>query len=179
MSSTKDAVKYQIRVAELPDAATIANIGKQTFIETFGEQNIAEDMALYVDTHFTTDVITREISDESNTFLLMLHHDTVMGYAKMRKTDATENGVSENALELQRIYILHKYHGKGAGTLLMQTCLDHARRNDYNEVWLGVWEYNLKALAFYKKFGFEQFGSHNFQLGSDAQTDLLMKKILL
>jgi len=43
---------------------------------------------------------------------------------------------------------------------------------------LGVWEKNIRALAFYRKYGFEQFSQHDFLLGKDLQTDILMKKIL-
>ncbi|SRR5690606_12231521 len=179
MSTIKDAIKYRIRLADVQDAVAIATLGKQTFIETFGEQNTAEDIEMYVSSQFTTEVISSEISDPTNCFFLILDVDNnIMGYAKMRKTDATKYGISKNAIELQRIYILREHHGKRAGAILMQACLDQARHDGFQVIWLGVWEHNTKALAFYKKLGFEEFGSHNFQLGSDVQTDLLMKKKL-
>lgn len=178
MSTIKDAIKYRIRLADLQDAEAITIIGKQTFIETFGDQNTAEDIEMYVNSQFSTDVISSEISDPTNSFILILDGDKIMGYAKMRRTDATNHGISESAIELQRIYVLREHHGKGAGAILMQACLDQARQEKFQSIWLGVWEHNTKALAFYRKLGFEQFGSHKFQLGSDVQTDFLMKKKL-
>jgi ribosomal protein S18 acetylase RimI-like enzyme len=45
-------------------------------------------------------------------------------------------------------------------------------------MWLGVWEENPRAIRFYQKLGFVEFGEHIFQLGDDAQRDVLMKKKL-
>lgn len=62
--------------------------------------------------------------------------------------------------------------------MLMQTCLAYARKKDVETVWLGVWEHNTRAIAFYEKNGFKKIGEHTFMLGEDAQTDWLMKKDL-
>lgn len=42
-------------------------------------------------------------------------------------------------------------------------------------LWLGVWEHNPRAVAFYGKYGFRRVGQHTFVLGGDAQTDWLME----
>ena len=41
-------------------------------------------------------------------------------------------------------------------------------------MWLGVWERNARAIAFYAKWGFIDIGDHVFMLGSDRQTDRIM-----
>jgi diamine N-acetyltransferase len=60
----------------------------------------------------------------------------------------------------------------------MQSCLDYIQQQGCDTVWLGVWEHNPRAIAFYEKWGFEKFGAHDFLLGTDLQTDILMKKKL-
>jgi ribosomal protein S18 acetylase RimI-like enzyme len=45
-------------------------------------------------------------------------------------------------------------------------------------VWLGVWEHNPRAIAFYKKYGFISVGEHPFPLGGDLQRDIVMAKPL-
>ena len=57
---------------------------------------------------------------------------------------------------------------------MMEACLETAVARGYDVIWLGVWEQNLRALAFYRKYGFEVVGNHVFQFGTDAQTDLIM-----
>ena len=58
----------------------------------------------------------------------------------------------------------------------MQACLDWSKNAGFDTVWLGVWEQNQKALAFYQKMGFQRFGEHVFVLGTEVQNDFLMKK---
>jgi ribosomal protein S18 acetylase RimI-like enzyme len=41
-------------------------------------------------------------------------------------------------------------------------------------LWLGVWERNPRAIAFYQKCGFRDVGSHDFWFGNDRQTDRVM-----
>ena len=64
------------------------------------------------------------------------------------------------------------------GQLLMQHCLDWAYRKGYKVVWLGVWERNERALRFYEKLGFQRFGFHYFQFGSERQRDFWLQKQL-
>ena len=45
-------------------------------------------------------------------------------------------------------------------------------------LWLGVWEHNLRAIAFYRKCGFVQCGAQPFLLGTDLQTDWDMNRTL-
>ena len=61
----------------------------------------------------------------------------------------------------------------------MNHVIDIAFKENFEVMWLGVFEKNYRALAFYQKFGFEKYGSHDFVLGNDVATDLLMMKPLL
>ena len=61
---------------------------------------------------------------------------------------------------------------------LMETALRRAREEDSAGIWLGVWEHNYPAQAFYKTFGFSQVSAHTFVLGQDVQTDLIFYKKL-
>ena len=61
----------------------------------------------------------------------------------------------------------------------MDECFKIAQENKCDVMWLGVWEYNPRAIRFYEKHGFVEVGSHVFQLGKDPQIDLLMQKKLI
>ena len=89
----------------------------------------------------------------------------------------TESDYPE-ALEIQRIYVLQKYQGKRIGLAMMQQALAVAEELKKPQVWLGVWENNFKAQAFYQKSGFKKVGSHDFILGNDKQTDYILLKTL-
>jgi ribosomal protein S18 acetylase RimI-like enzyme len=94
----------------------------------------------------------------------------------LRDSEHPEHLENSAAIEIVRIYSIASMIGKGIGRLLMQTCIDIARKKNKAIVWLGVWEKNQRAIDFYTAWGFEKFGEQNFILGNDVQTDWLMKK---
>jgi len=100
------------------------------------------------------------------------------GYIKINFNDAQTEYKDKNALEVERIYVSGEHHGKQIGKQLLDFAINTARSKQFAYVWLGVWEHNGKAIGFYKHHGFEPCGSHDFMLGDDKQTDLLMKKML-
>jgi ribosomal protein S18 acetylase RimI-like enzyme len=60
----------------------------------------------------------------------------------------------------------------------MGACIDEAKHAGHDSVWLGVWERNVRAQAFYRKWNFRTVGEHMFRLGADLQRDLIMERRL-
>ena len=166
--------KPQISIATIRDIDLLYEIGSKTFVETYSHQNTQENLKKYLEEKLNKKQILDEIQTPKTTFLLVKLENEIIGYAKMR-VNLVEN-LDEKSLEIERIYISKMYHGLKYGSDLMQKCIDVALENNYQSLWLGVWEHNPKAIEFYQKWGFEIFGTHIFQLGDDAQTDFLMKK---
>ena len=79
-------------------------------------------------------------------------------------------------MELKRLYVARAWHGQGVAQALMDAALDTARARGAQTLWLGVWERNPRAVAFYAKYGFVRVGEHTFVLGGDAQTDWLFAR---
>jgi ribosomal protein S18 acetylase RimI-like enzyme len=162
--------------ADASHASVLAKLALDTFCESFEKVNNPEDFWAYVNEAFQTSKITEEISEPGSLYVLAYVNDEVAGFARVRQsTEVNDQFPGKKTLELQRIYALQKFIGKGIGKALMNYCLDIGRKQDVDIVWLGVWEHNHRAQQFYKKLGFEQFGSHVFMLGKDPQTDILMK----
>jgi ribosomal protein S18 acetylase RimI-like enzyme len=165
-------------MATLEDVDTLVEVGVRTFRDTFAEANTKEDMKLYIAKAFSRDQLILELKDPVSTFILALDGQEVVGYAKLKEEKNRKELDGQDGIEIERIYALKEYQGKKVGNLLMETCLELAKERGYKLAWLGVWEYNPRAIAFYEKWGFKKFGSHPFLLGNDLQTDLLMKKTL-
>lgn len=165
-----------IRSCSLRDAQAIVSIGIKTFRDTFDEMNTPENMMLYLNRTFTLKKVREEIGEKNSMFFIAEQSHKTAGYARIR-VSADPGGLHANApLEIERLYVDTPFLGKRVGYLLMKTCLHYAGDNGHDVVWLGVWEHNLKAQEFYRKWGFEKFGEHTFMLGNDAQTDWLMQK---
>lgn len=151
-------------------------LGIKTFKDTFEEHNTAEDMEQYIAKAFSDEQIEKELQEDKTVFFLAEDGDRVAGYAKVREGEKQEALGNTRALELHRIYVDKDYLGKRIGNILLEACLDYAKKAGYETVWLGVWEHNPRAIAFYTKHGFQKFSEHVFVLGADEQTDWLLRK---
>ncbi len=171
-------MNLSIRYATLADAELIADISRQTFYETFADQNTKEDMDIFLNVQFTKGRLMMEVGAPDNMFMLAYSNEEIAGYAKLRETRHPRSLNSNNAMEIARFYAMKNFIGKGVGNFLMQNCIDQALKKGKDTVWLGVWKENHRALKFYEKWGFKIFDECDFILGNDLQKDWLMKKSL-
>lgn len=173
------ANEINIRYAGPADAALVAELSRKTFFDTFASMNTKEDMELFLDTQFTIEKLVEEVSSPGNIFLLAFINNETAGYARLREDNNPEQLRGLPTLEIARIYALSDFIGKGVGKALMEKSFAIAKEKNKKWVWLGVWKENHRAVQFYKKYGFEIFGEHDFVLGKDIQKDWLMKKELI
>jgi ribosomal protein S18 acetylase RimI-like enzyme len=153
----------------------LQQIGRQTFAETFADSNTAENMAKYLEEAYTYEKLSAELNDPNSVFYFAMMEDKVIGYLKLN-FGASQTELKDNeALEIERIYVLKEFHGKKVGQLLFDKAIEVAKAQHAAYVWLGVWENNKRALQFYTKNGFVEFDQHVFVLGDEAQTDIMMK----
>ncbi len=165
-----------IREAQEKDLPRLQQFSIKTFIDSFGEDNTKEDMDHYIEQAFNEDQIRAAFKEPDATFFLAFQNDELAGYARVRNNQEEIHDLQ--ALELHRIYVDNKIIGRGIGKILLDYCLEYARSQNKKSMWLGVWEKNIRAREFYKKHGFKEFSQHDFLLGKDLQTDILMKRPL-
>jgi diamine N-acetyltransferase len=167
-----------IKKVEVAEVDALLIYSKKTFYDFFAHLNDPAHMEAYSVVAFTPECMTGQLTNTDSAFYFALDEDDIIGYIKLNFNDAQIEFKDKDALEIERIYVSRDYHGKGIGKQLLDFAIDIARRRQFTYVWLGVWEHNHKALGFYERNGFEHCGSHEFLLGDDRQTDLLMRKIL-
>jgi ribosomal protein S18 acetylase RimI-like enzyme len=167
----------------MSDAPALTRLGADTFRDTFEGTNTPDDMARYLAEAFTPEQQAAEISDPTGAVLLAEHYGAsgggeLVGYAHLVSGRAPEAVRGPAPLELKRLYVARAWHGRGVAQALMDAAIDAARAHGAQTLWLGVWERNPRAVAFYVKYGFERVGEHTFVLGGDAQTDWLFARPL-
>lgn len=160
------------------DLEELQTIGKQTFYETFADGNTKENMEMYLTQGFNIEKLTTELANPYSQFYFAKLDNKAIGYLKINFGKAQTELNDSKALEIERIYVLKEFHGKSVGQLLYNKAIQIARLKSADYVWLGVWEENPRAINFYKKNGFVEFDKHIFKLGTDEQTDIMMKLIL-
>ena len=163
-----------IRTATAADAAVVADLARRTFFDTFASTNDASDMALHLQSAYGVDQQTREITDRDITTLLVEMDGQAVAYAQVRGDHVPECVTDATAVELWRFYVDKQWHGQGIAQELMARVKSVALERGARTLWLGVWERNDRARAFYAKCGFVDVGEHIFLFGTDPQTDLVM-----
>jgi GNAT superfamily N-acetyltransferase len=163
-----------IRIATPDNATTLFALALKTFVDAFAPDNRAEDMDAYTNVAFGESQQRSELKDPNIVTIFAEEDGKAIGYAQLRRTPDAPHG----DLEVARFYVDRDHHGRGVAQLLMTAVDDQARSLGITRIWLGVWERNFRAIAFYQKVGFVQCSSHPFLLGSDLQTDWVMSRTL-
>jgi ribosomal protein S18 acetylase RimI-like enzyme len=173
-----NAVTPTIRLATRKDLAALTEIAARSFYDAFAPTNTPENMQAYMSKAFTVEQFTWEWEDPRATFYVAEINEQMAGYAKLQRSEPPACVNERKAIELSRLYVLTEFLGAGIGPALMQHCLAAARRENFKAMFLGVWERNPRAQAFYRKWGFEHVGEHVFQMGDDPQIDWWMMRLL-
>ncbi|KXT76235.1 GNAT family N-acetyltransferase [Streptococcus sp. DD12] len=167
-----------IRHVKLSEIPRLSELAKTTYTETFGYANTAEQLEAYYAKAYAHEVLMADLLDpESETFFLF-HEGQLAGYLKVNWGQAQTEQDLPDGFEIQRLYIRQAFQGHGLGQKLFGFALDLAKERGFDWAWLGVWEANEKAQAFYRKQGFERFGQHVFLMGDKVDVNWLLKKRL-
>lgn len=169
-------IGLKIERATPADIVALQNIARQTFSETFAAVNTKENMSIYLDASFSREKLTAELNDKESELYFALRDENVIGYLKVNVGQSQTELRQDNALEIERIYVLKEFLGMHIGQQLLHKALEIAKQRKVDYVWLGVWEKNHRARAFYEKNGFVEFNKHIFRLGDDEQTDIMMRR---
>src|SRR6478735_3878063 len=159
----------EITIVGINQIETLQLISKQTFSETFGDQNSKENIELYIKQHYSLDNLRKELSHPDTTFYFLTQGSELQGYLKLNRGSAQTEFQGDEALEIERIYITKQAQGFGYGKALLNKAIELSTEDELPMLWLGVWENNIPAVRFYERHGFVPFGEHIFMLGNDSQ----------
>lgn len=163
---------YPVNLSHLTE---LQNVSRQTFYETFSALNTEENMKDYFEKNLSDEQLKKEIQTVGSFFYLAENQNQTVGYLKLNFGESQTEFKNHNFCEIERIYVLKAFQEKKIGKQILEFAIKKAKLAETENLWLGVWEENHKAIEFYKRNGFEVFDKHIFKLGEDNQTDLLMK----
>jgi ribosomal protein S18 acetylase RimI-like enzyme len=170
------SVLISIRNATIADAAALAALEERTFRDTFEASNTREDMKLHCDAHFGADIQRRELADPNLLIFVAESDGKFVAFSQLRWGHTPACVEANRPVEIQRFYVTRDWHGHGLAQAMMDWTIGVARERGADMIWLGVWEHNPRAMAFYRKWDFTEVGDHVFQLGTDPQRDIIMSR---
>lgn len=158
------------------DAATLAAIGRESFIETFGHLYTAENLAAFLEIH-EEENWRQDLSDPSYAVRLGFVEGLNAAYVKLGPPSLPFTP-PQGSIELRQFYILGPWQGAGLAPAMMDWALAEARRRGATDIYLSVFVDNHRARRFYEKHGFEPVGRYDFMVGTHADEDIVMRRAL-
>lgn len=171
-------MNFEFRLANLDDAAAIRQLSEKTFRDTYTIYNTPENMEAHVAKNFSLEKIESELQESDSQYFIINLEDKIVAFAKLKKDHSTKGLENKHVIEIERFYVDKSLQGQQLGRKLMDFCVEWSVENNFETIWLGVWEQNENAMKFYKKMGFEFLGEHTFVLGTEVQRDFTMQRPL-
>ena len=160
---------------KLVDLDSLIEISRSTFISSFEKDNNPDDFKTYITSAFSKEKLKGELLKPNTTFYFVYLDDNLVGYFKLNEKDAQNERFEDASIELERIYVKEAFQGRQIGKEVLFKVIEIAKSKQVTFLWLGVWEHNDSAIRFYERHNFKKFSTHPYYLGSDKQTDWLLK----
>lgn len=165
-----------IRPAAEADIPLLCHLGATTFRETYSPISDPAEVDDYAATNFTPDKVSAWLARDDARTLLAFNGDAAAGYAHVRRAPVPACVADREAVELNRLYLLASAQGGGVGSALIAAAFGEVAALGGRSVWLGAYDRNVKALAFYAKRGFVHVGSHAFEFGGQVYADPVLTR---
>ncbi len=169
-----------IRIATEADAATLAALGRETFIETWVETFAMgyspEDLAAYLAAQFDIGHIGELLRASDTQWLLAEVDGVAVAYAYSGSCGLPHADARRENGELKRLYVRRAQQGTGLGRALLERALAWIGERFEGPVWLGVWSGNLKAQKLYRAYGFDKVGEYDYPVGRTMDREFIFRK---
>jgi ribosomal protein S18 acetylase RimI-like enzyme len=165
-----------IRFARPDDALDLAEFAARTFRDTFGADNRPDDLALHLASAYGAAQQAGELADPDIITLVAAEGGALVAFAQLRRGTTPASVIGAAPIELWRFYLAAEWQGRGLAQQLMSQVVEAARHAGAATLWLGVWERNPRAIAFYRNEVYAEAGTHVFVVGTDPQTDWIMTR---
>jgi ribosomal protein S18 acetylase RimI-like enzyme len=171
----KENITY--RNARLNDAVKLSVLYKQVYIQTYGINGVSDEFANFITKQFSIERIENTIAKDPNAIVVAEYQGNLVGVAEIERTKKSPVG-NIIAPELNKLYILEWFCGKGVGQKLLAFVEDYLAEKGENEIWLWVLESNNRAVNFYEKHQYQYLGNATFQMEKNLYDNkVLLKKL--
>jgi len=167
---------FTLRRARMEDAAVLAQLGAQTFTDTFGHLYPRADLDAFLAETYNADAQRRLLSAADCAVWLLECNGQAIGHAAAGPCRLPHPEAAAGDGELKRLYLLNSHQSAGLGTHLMHTALAWLLHSGPRTLWLGVWSQNLRAQRFYARYGFARAGEYLFPVGQTRDVEWIFRR---
>ena len=169
---------WTVRRVGIEAADGLALIGSATFLETFADAVDTRSMVAHCMKEHCASTYRRYL-DHPQTAAWLAETATgngPIGYALLCGGDLPI--LKSGDIELKRIYAFSRFHGTGVGDRLFACALHHAAAVGAKRLVLSVYAGNERAIAFYRKQGFNRIATLGFKVNDHEYENFALAKAL-
>jgi diamine N-acetyltransferase len=168
------------RAPRMDEASALAELGRTTFVDTFGTQYAKADLDHYLEQAYAPSVVARELENPKRLFRVVEVDATLVAYCKLgfEITLPWTPLEGRSAMELKQLYCRKAQIGTGVAHTLMQWALEEARARNFDDMILSVYSENLRAQKFYRRHGFTHVGRFDYMVGAHVDDEYLYRLAL-
>lgn len=162
-----------IEKATLQHMAALETLARATFTATFGHLYAHNNLQAHLNKTCSATFFVQELANGCNIDIARIGNDLI-GYVKYGSVNLPVKHDSKD-MEIHRLYVAGKQQGQGIGKKLMENALNSPALQAASNIFLGVWENNHKAQAFYRSYGFNPIGEYLYYVGDHADREIIMR----
>ena len=167
---------FTIRSATADDAATLAELGRVTFIDAFGHLYTPADLLAFIDDSHSVEAYARALANPDYALWLAECDGVAVGYAQAGPCGLPHDEVKPGDGELKRLYLQRSAQNSGVGLALLDAALAWLERDGPLTLWISVWSENYGAQRFYGRHGFVHVGEYAFIVGEQRDREFIWRR---
>ena len=164
-----------IRRAGTEDAEALAEVGRDTFTETFAHLYPPQDLDHFLSTAYAPEAFAPYLDADGHALWLAEAAGRAVGYAQAGPCFLPHPEVTPRCGELKRLYVRRETQGSGLGSKLLAMSLDWLDAPG-RRLWIGVWSENHGAQRLYARHGFAKVGEYEFPVGQTRDHEFIFRR---
>ena len=172
---SKDLIK--IRSARQEEFNILSALSIQVWLDTYATHGISDVISSYILNDFSPENFLLKLKNIDESFLVAEHDNNIVGFIELVENRPCPQK-PEETLEIDKFYVMPRFHGYGIGSKLLQAAIKVCQRKGHSFFWLTTWHQNFNGIQFYESKGFKNIGLINFKIcNTDAPNIIFIKKI--
>jgi len=127
----------ELKKALLHDLPALQEICKKAYTLHFADHWIDNGLELHLEYQYGTKRLKLELEDKEIAYFFIRQNGTNIGFIKMNYRASTKLSLLDNC-ELEKIYILPKYSGRGIGKMALSTIINSVLERGKKIIYLCV-----------------------------------------
>ena len=150
----------------------------QVFLDTYATEGIRAEIAREVMSSYSQAAFAKAIVNTGGHIAVAEVKSNMVGFAQVTFGAPHELAPSGTQAELLRLYVQEPFTGAKVGTQLLSQAEHVASVAGANVLWLTPWVHNHRALAFYARRGYSDYGLTYFTFEGESHENRVLAKAL-